>query len=279
MRSGEEPSRPDAAPARSTLGEIAKVGDRVGVFFDADYREPAVLRDGSEVVLRLIRPDDKELLLRGFRTLSHESRYRRFFSAKNDLSPEELRYLTEVDGVHHFAMGALSPDGRDGLGVARFIQLDGEPGLAEAAIAVADHVQGRGLGSLLFQRLVAAAIERGVTRFRCDMLGTNAGMAELVRSFATDSSVQVSSGVVRMEFGLPALGPEHPAAEPPRETGLYRLFGLVAKGALELRTRWQRLGARLRWGGADEPAPDDELDAPRPAIGVTAAGEVDDTDE
>lgn len=211
------------------------------MFFDADYLEPAVLRDGSKVVLRLINSDDKDRLRRGFLQLSAESRYRRFFSPKQDLSPEELRYLCEVDGVRHFALGAVSVDGDEGLGVARFIQLDGEPGLAEAAIAVADHVQGRGLGSLLFQRLVAAATERGVTRFRTEMLGTNAGMAELVRGLATDAQVQVSSGVVRMEFGLPVIGPEHPAADPPRETGLYRLFELVAKGALEWRSRWARL--------------------------------------
>jgi GNAT superfamily N-acetyltransferase len=219
------------------------------VFFDAAYREPAVLRDGSEVVLRLIRPDDKELLRRGFLALSPESRYRRFFSPKHDLTAGELRYLTEVDGVRHFALGAVSVGGEDGLGIARFIQLDGEPGVAEAAIAVADHAQGRGLGSLLFQRLVAAAIERGVTRFRCEMLGTNAGMAELARTFATVASVQVSAGVVCMELDLPALGPEHPAAEPPREAGLYRLFNLFAHGAFELRARWQRL---IGDGGDDD---------------------------
>lgn len=211
------------------------------MYFDADYREPAVLRDGSQVVLRLIRPDDKALLRRGFLALSPESRYRRFFSPKQDLSDAELRYLTEVDGVRHLALGAVTPDEQDGLGVARFIVLDDEPGLAEAAIAVADHAQGRGLGSLLFQRLVAAAIERGVTRFRTDMLGSNASMAELVRSFAPGAAAEVSGGVLRMEFDLPVLGPQHPAAEPPRENPLYKLFHLIAQGALDWRGRWQRL--------------------------------------
>jgi len=234
------------------LGGRANLSDGAAMFFDADYREPAALRDGCEVVLRLIRAEDKELLHTGFLGLSHESRYRRFFSSKHDLTAEELRYLTEVDGVRHFALGAVSADGAEGLGVARFIQLDGEPGVAEAAIAVADHAQGRGLGSLLFQRLVAAATERGVKRFRCEMLGTNAGMAELARSLATVTSVHVSSGVMRMELDLPVLGPQHPATEPPREASLYRLFELIAKGALEWRARWHRLGLRLWWGTATD---------------------------
>ncbi len=214
-------------------------------FFDPDYLERARLRDGTECLVRLIRPEDKELLHRGFLRLSPESRYRRFFTVKNDLTADELRYLTEVDGVRHFALGAVSLDGDDGLGVARFIQLAGEPGVAEAAIAVADEHQGKGLGSLLFQRLVAAAAERGVARFRCEVLGTNHGMAELVRSLAPDARVHVSSGVVSIEFDVPPLAPEHPADEPPRESGLYRFFGMVAQGAVEWAQAWQRAGLRF----------------------------------
>lgn len=220
------------------------------MFFDSDYAEAATLRDGTEVVVRPIRPDDKELLRRGFLRLSPESRYRRFFAAKHDLSPAELRYLTEVDGIRHFALGATTADGRDGLGVARFIQLDGEPGVAEAAIAVADEHQGKGLGSLLFQRLVAAAAERGVQRFRCEMLGSNQGMADLVLSLAADApATAVSAGVMSMEFALPPVAPEQSVDEPPRESGLYRFFGMVAKGEIEWTAAWKRLG--LRFFGED----------------------------
>jgi GNAT superfamily N-acetyltransferase len=217
------------------------------MYFGPDYLERATLRDGTEVLLRPIRPDDKELLYRGFHRLSPESRYRRFFAAKNDLTAEELRYLTEIDGDSHFAIGAVTADGNDGLGVARFIRLDdaGELGVAEAAIAVADEHQGKGLGSLLFQRLVAAARERGVYRFRCEMLGSNQGMADLVLAVAPDASAQVSAGVSCMEFKLPAVGPANPANEPPRETGLYRFFSLAAQGAIEWTARWQRMGMRF----------------------------------
>jgi GNAT superfamily N-acetyltransferase len=221
--------------------------------FDRDYVERATLRDGTEVVLRLIRPEDKELLHRGFKQLSDESRYRRFFAVKHDLTPQELRYLTEVDGVRHFALGAVSADGHDGIGVARFIQLDGEPGVAEAAIAVADAHQGKGLGSLLFQRLVAAASERGVARFRCEVLGSNKGMADLVLALSPEVSVQVSAGVSSMEFAVPRLAPEHPAHQPPRDSGLYRFFGMVAQGAIEWTAAWQRMG--LRFLGEDVAAP------------------------
>ncbi len=216
------------------------------MFFGPDYLEQATLRDGTSVLLRPLIASDQEALHQGFLRLSPESRYRRFFAAKNDLTPDELRYLCDVDGHQHFALAAATADGGLGLGVARFIQLDDEPGMAEAAIAVADEVQGRGLGSLLFQRLVAAARERGVVRFRCDMLGSNRGMVDLIMASAPDASAHVNSGVISMEFALPPLGPEHPIAEPPRETGLYRMFAMIARGALEWTSRWQQLGQRLR---------------------------------
>ncbi len=231
------------------------------MFFDADYLEHARLRDGTEIVLRLIRPEDKDLLERGFARLSPESRYRRFFAVKNELSADELRYLTEVDQLHHVAIGASTADGRDGLGVARAIALDDHPGLAEAAIAVADQAQGRGLGSLLFQRLVAAARERGIERFRCEMLGSNQGMADLVRHLAPAASCEIEQGVMRMEFPLPGLEPSHPVSEPPRETGMYRLLSMVAEGAVGWRARWHQLGERLRLGGRADVVDDDSVEA------------------
>jgi GNAT superfamily N-acetyltransferase len=219
-------------------------------FFDDTYEEHATLRDGSPVLLRLIQPDDKQLIRDGFERLSPESRYRRFFTPKHHLSDEELCYLTEIDQVRHVAIGALrrGEDGRDlGLGVARFVALDPEPGTAEAAIAVLDEMQGKGLGSLLFQRLVAAACERGVTRFRCEVLGSNRAMHEFLRGQAADATVHWESGVAAIEFVLPSLAPEHDYREPPRESAVYRLFSDAARGLIE----WRAAISRLRWRDGD----------------------------
>ncbi|HVV82726.1 MAG TPA: GNAT family N-acetyltransferase [Kofleriaceae bacterium] len=245
------------------------------MFFDADYLERATLRDGTEVVLRLVRPDDKERLRTGFDRLSAESRYRRFFTAKNELSDDELRYLTEVDQVHHVAIGATSADGARGLGVARFIELAGEPGCAEAAVAVADELQGRGLGSLLLRRLVGAARERGIDRFRCEVLGSNDGMTGLLRALAPEASCEIEQGVMRMEFVLPGAAPPHAPIELPRETGLYRLLTLIAEGAIAWRARWQAIGERLLSGGHPDAAASSGDEGGHP-IETAAAAAIDD---
>jgi GNAT superfamily N-acetyltransferase len=206
-----------------------------------DYVERATLRDGTPVLLRLICPEDKELLRREFERWSDESRYARFHAAKTKLTDDELRYLTEIDQESHFAIGAVGEQGDGhgepvGLGIARFIRLPeqlGEPITAEAAISVADVAQGKGLGRLLFLRLVAAAAERGIERFRCDVLGTNTSMASLIDAIAPVHHTEVESGVMSIDFAVPALQPDVAPTEPP-EGGMYRLFRAVAEGAVQL---------------------------------------------
>jgi GNAT superfamily N-acetyltransferase len=219
-------------------------------FFSLDYAEDAVLGDGTQVRLRLIRPEDKDLLRAGFDRLSPESRYARFLAPKSSLSDDELRYLCEVDHENHLAIGAVrehreadASPGPVGLGIARFIRLS-DPGTAEAAIAVADEAQHRGLGRLLFLRLVAAAAERGIERFRCEVLGSNAGMAGLLAQIAPDRSVEVGSGVMSIEMALPNVPPTQPPAGEPLQSPMYRLFRAAAQNAVDwtgaFRNLWRR---------------------------------------
>ncbi len=141
--------------------------------FDAAYAERVTLADGSHATLRMIRPSDKPQIVDGLGRMSETSRYRRFLSAKRSLSESELRYLTEIDGENHVAIVALEADGGETrrIGVARFVRLSEEPTSAEAAVTVTDENQGKGLGRVLLQRLVAAAVElraagRGVLAVR-----------------------------------------------------------------------------------------------------------------
>lgn len=200
-----------------------------GFRFDERYREAIQLRDGLAIVLRTIRADDKALLSAGFHRLSPQSRYLRFHGVKTELTDAELRYLTEVDGVHHFAIGAVREVGgeEEGLGIARLVELAGEPGVAEAAITVLDEMQGKGIGTILFQRLVAAGAERGIARVRCLVLGSNQAMQDLLTRMPGTTRVSVESGVVTIEIELPT--------QAPRESGLYELLRMAARRILELR--------------------------------------------
>ncbi len=70
------------------------------------WRKTITLRDGARVMLRPIAPEDKPLLAI-FDRLSEESRYRRFFTTKTELSPAELDYFVDIDHQDHEAIVAI----------------------------------------------------------------------------------------------------------------------------------------------------------------------------
>jgi GNAT superfamily N-acetyltransferase len=181
------------------------------------------LRDGATVRIRPIVPGDKQHLIDGFGRLSEQSRYRRFLSPMDDLSPELLRQLTEIDYTDHFAWIAFSMDlpGHPGLGVARYVRVPGEAEVAEAAVTVVDDFQRRGLGTLLLQALGAVALENGIKRFRGYALADNRAIRELTDGA---SITHEAPGMVRIEVDLPA------QAEELRSTPMYDILRAVARG-------------------------------------------------
>src|SRR5712691_9559928 len=147
---------------------------------------PAVLRDGSKVLIRQVRSTDAPLLAAGFARLSARSRQMRFLTDKNTLSPAELRYFTDVDHHDHEALGALSPaDGR-GVGVARYVRDADDPQAAEIAVTIADDWQGRGLGTELPAQLSERARQAGICRFTAVVAADNVAMARLLRNAGAD---------------------------------------------------------------------------------------------
>jgi GNAT superfamily N-acetyltransferase len=200
--------------------------------------ERVELRDGTKAWIRVVSPEDKLLLARGFAELSEESRYLRFFTHKRELSDHEMRYLTEVDGVDHFALGAVHTDADGnlrGLGVARFIRSTSDPEVAEPAVAVVDDMQGKGLGKMLLHRLADAAAARGVKRFRCTVLADNTAMQALLRELDPDAqSVNTAAGAAEIELRVPEPG-EHPLDRASR-TMLERLLSQAAGALVAVKT-------------------------------------------
>lgn len=141
-----------------------------------------ILDDGTRVLVRRIRPDDRDRLQRGLQLLSPRSRYMRFHTAVDHLSERQLDYLTEVDHEDHAAWVALDEDRPDhpGIGVARYVRMENEPNIAEAAVTVVDGYQGRGLGTVLLGVLGRSALRNGIRTFRNYVLAENAAMLGLL---------------------------------------------------------------------------------------------------
>jgi GNAT superfamily N-acetyltransferase len=141
-----------------------------------------VLRDGSRVLIRPLRADDRQRLRAHLEQLSRHSRYLRYHAAMPRVSERLVDYMTAVDQCDHVALVAVDEDraGQPVIGEARYVRMPTCPEVAEAAITVADEYQGRGLGTLLLGVLGQRARSCGVSQFRSYVLGSNRAMLELL---------------------------------------------------------------------------------------------------
>ena len=173
---------------------------------------PVILRDGSGVLIRPVRSTDAPLLAEGFTRLSATSRWLRFLTAKQELSPAELRYFTDVDHHDHEALGALDQGDGRGVGIARYVRSADDPYAADLAVTVVDDWQGRGLGTELLARLSDRALDEGIHRFTALVAAENEAVGRLLRKIRA-SLVSRESSTLQYEIALV------PGAEPDGDRG------------------------------------------------------------
>ncbi len=155
-------------------------------------------RDGHPVRLRPITPDDGDRLRRFHAALSAQTIYYRFFSAKPQLTAQDVEYFTNVDHRSRVALVALDRD--EIIGVGRFDALG--DGSAEVAFNIRDAVQGRGLGSILLEHLAAAAREVGVSRFVAEVLPENSRMLATFREAGYELTQHLEQDVIAVSFAI-----------------------------------------------------------------------------
>lgn len=141
------------------------------------------LHNGTNVTIRAIRPDDASGLQALHGRLSPDSVYLRFLDYRKLLTDTDARRLAQVN--YHTSMAfvaTIKGDEQDDLiGVARYALSGSEKdGLAEAAVVVEDAYQGRGLGSLLLDRLVEHARSHGMRAFVMSVHHSNARIMHFI---------------------------------------------------------------------------------------------------
>ncbi len=158
-----------------------------------------VLRDGSTVRLRPVRPDDEERLLAFLRGLSEESRALRYsVPATEEFLAREARREARVDGVRRFGLVATTGVEERIVGHAVFGRRDAER--AEVGVAVADEYQGKGIGTILVGYLADAAAARGIRLFEAEVLAGNHRMLQLFRDCGFPLEVEVKAGELHVRF-------------------------------------------------------------------------------
>ncbi len=156
-----------------------------------------VLRDGSTVRVRAMRPGDDRALLALFQSLSEESRWLRFLSvAKGDALAAEARREASLDRT--VGLVALSGSEERVVGHAFYAALDEHR--AEVAFTIADGFQGRGVGTILLCQLAEIAVTNGIHTFEAEVAAVNHSMLHVFRDSGFPIEVGATAGQLHVSF-------------------------------------------------------------------------------
>lgn len=180
-------------------------------FLPTSFSHRARLRDGTPVLIRSIRRDDRERIVAAFRKLEQETIYTRFFSAKKELSETDLARIDASDFVHALALVATLGEGDEeiiiGGGAYTVLDRPGEPLTAEVSFTVEEDYHGQGLSGLFMRLLTQIGRQRGIRRFEAEVLAGNAAMLKVFQRSGLPLSKHIEDGVVRVVMALDEAAP------------------------------------------------------------------------
>ena len=176
--------------------------------YPAQYESRLQMPDVGELLIRPIRPDDAELLVELFNTLSPQSIYYRFFSPMKQLSPTMLARFTQIDYDREIALVAILESGQSEtmLGAARVI-LQHNLKDAEFAVLVGDPWHGRGIGAHLLATCLDIARDRQFRTIWGAVLAENKGMLALCRKLGFTIKRAEQSGEFELTLDMSRLPP------------------------------------------------------------------------
>jgi acetate---CoA ligase (ADP-forming) len=166
-----------------------------GAAYPAEREAEVVLRDGSTVHVRPVGAEDEQAIHEFLESLHPESRMFRFFSIATDLRAV-ARSMVDVDYSRRYGLVAIRDDSVVGQG----LYFGDGPDDAEVAFAVADHLQGKGLGTLLLAHLAEVASENGISVFWAEVMPQNHRMLEVFRESGFPVETSSEPGAIRVEL-------------------------------------------------------------------------------
>ena len=174
--------------------------------------EQIILRDGTTASLRPARADDVEKLEALFARASLESVWLRFFTAATRVSRREIDRMLDIDGVAR--MTYVVTRGEDAaehlLAIGNYVRLP-RWDTAEVAFFVDDAYHGRGLGTVLLERLAAYAKQQRILTIVATVRPENEPMLGVFRKSGFEPHIAWDEGVMRVE--LPATPSEKALAQ------------------------------------------------------------------
>ena len=170
------------------------------------YVSAWTMKDGTEVLIRPIRPEDEPMMVKFHATLSERSVYLRYFHLMNlsqRVAHERLTRICFIDYDREMALVAERRNPTNGgseiLGVARLTRVLASND-AEVAVLISDQFHGRGLGKELLGRLVIVGGDEKLSSLKADILPDNRDVMRICEKLGFTLRHSVEDEVVKAEF-------------------------------------------------------------------------------
>jgi len=192
-----------------------------------DLPTKLTLKNGQPVAVRLIRPEDADLLVELFYHLSEESLRLRFHCDAHNWPPEQVKQLavdlSNLDPARQAAIIAVVQElaGETIVGVARLAREKASDTDAESAVVVRDDYQNCGLGSALLQLLVMVAQSMQIKRIYAWIMTENTIMLHIIGRAGLPVIHETQAGETRIIVTLPEPGRPFPSPAGDRQNSLY----------------------------------------------------------
>jgi acetyltransferase len=150
--------------------------------YPRELNEEWTMRDGTETLIRPIKPEDEPMEKELFERISKQTEYFRFFGYLGKVDHDMLTRFTQIDYDREIALIAkVMEDGKKTMaGVVRLVA-DANNESAEFAILVADKYQGQGLGNKFMDKIMKIAEDRGIKKVYASVLHANVVMLHMFR--------------------------------------------------------------------------------------------------
>jgi len=168
----------------------------------SNYSAVEKLRNGERIVIRALRPQDRDDLMAAVDRTSGDSLYRRFFAVRRHFTETEESFYLNVDFVSHVALIASADENGQPIIIAGGRYVVGEPGEAEVAFTVVDKYQGRGVGAALLRHLAMIARQAGLRELVAYVLPDNRAMLKVFEKSGLKYTAKREAGSVYVKLGL-----------------------------------------------------------------------------
>ena len=172
--------------------------------YPAEQERPATLKDGTQILVRPTRATDEGAMKELFYRMTPEDIYTRFFTNLKSLTSQRAQHLCTVDYENEMAFAAVVGDREhETLVGSGCFYVDPSTNLADVAYMIHPDWQGKGLGSVLQQRLIEYARELGLRGFTADVLAENEKMLAVFEKSGCQVDAKATSGILEVTMLFP----------------------------------------------------------------------------